>query len=141
MNHVVRFDDRWLLWIKGALYGSIVFVLLAMHAGAQVVGDVGQAAGDLNPWANWQIILGFVLPLALQLITSRIHERSYQAWAAFGVSIVVTLIGMYIAGELNTATIDLVTTPLKVLVAVIAFYKGFWNPIGVTPSTGEARLR
>lgn len=122
-----------------ATYAAIIFLMVAMSVGAQAVEDLADEASGLNPWENWQIILAFVLPLALQVITSRIPERQGQALAAFGISVVVVLVGMFISGELQRGGLDVVTTPLKVLVAVIAFYKGFWNPIGATPSTGEAR--
>jgi hypothetical protein len=132
---------RWLLWVKGTLYGAVVFLMLAAHVGAQDMGDLAREATEMNPWENWQIILGFVLPLVIQLITTRIYDRQRQALAAFGVSVVVTVVGMYISGELMAGGIDVVTTPLKVLVAVIAFYKGFWEPTGVTPKSGEAARR
>lgn len=123
------------------LLAFVALMVSTMHAVAQATDDIAHAAGSLNPWENWQIILAFVLPLGIQLITTRIHDRSVQAWAAFGVAVVVTVAGMVISGELEQGGFDIITTPLKVLVAVIAFYKGFWNPIGVTPSTGEAAVR
>jgi hypothetical protein len=127
--------------VAAATYAAVIFLTFAMSVGAQAIDDLADEASGLNPWENWQIILAFLLPLALQVITSRLYDRNQQALAAFAVSVVVVLVGMFISGELQRGGLDVVTTPLKVLVAVIAFYKGFWNPIGVTPSTGEARVR
>lgn len=119
----------------------IMFIMSATAALAQTVDETKDALSGLNPWENWQIILAFVLPLLIQLITTRLHDRNTQALAAFAAAIVATVIGMIISGELAMGGMDVVTTPLKVFVAVIAFYKGFWNPLGTTPSTGEAAIR
>jgi len=119
----------------------VAFAATTMAAFAQTVEEAKDELSGLNPWENWQIILAFVLPLLIQLITTRLHDRNAQALAAFGVAILATVIGMIISGELAMGGMDIITTPLKVFVAVIAFYKGFWNPIGTTPSTGEAAIR
>jgi ABC-type transport system involved in cytochrome c biogenesis permease subunit len=132
--------ERVYHWVAAATYAAVVFIWAAMSVGAQALDEAADEARRLAALENWQIILAFILPLILQQITSRLYKREHQALAAFAVSFVIVLVGMFISGELQQGGVNLVTTPLSVIVASIAFFKGFWRPLGATPPTGEAAV-
>ena len=98
----------------------------------QVADKAGGALDAVTPYENWQIVLAFVLPLIISTIIKSRWDQSVQAAAAFGISVVATIIGMYLDGTLLAGGFDVIVTPLKVLPLSIAFYFGWWKPVGAT---------
>ena len=79
---------------------------------------------------KWEIITAFLLPLILSFVMQQGWSDALKSLAMFFVSMGVTLMQMYLRGELTNWT-DPVSTVLLVVAMTIAFYKGFWKPTGV----------
>lgn len=78
---------------------------------------------------NWQVIVGFLSPLALSVIIQSKWPRKAQAVCAFAFCAAVTIIGAYLKDEVDWANIPAMIG--VVFVATIAAYHGFWQPTGV----------
>jgi hypothetical protein len=87
---------------------------------------------------QWQIIIGFFLPLLLSLIIQSGFSRPVQAILAFIVSLVVTSVTMLIRGDLDAfdAT-NYSAAVLSVFGFSIVFYQGWWKPTGIAPAIEE----
>lgn len=88
----------------------------------------------MNNSVMWAGIVGFFAPVVLQFIQQESWSRKVQAVVAFLFCLVVTVPTVYLAHPGDLSATDYVKSALVVLVATIAFYKGFWNPAGVTPT-------
>lgn len=97
-----------------------------------------QALNDLTPYANWQLLLGIILPLVIALITKRDWSRGAKSGAMLAVSAIATVVGLYLNGTLYQGGMDVVGQFLKVCLAVISFYYGILQPLGITDAIHDA---
>jgi hypothetical protein len=82
----------------------------------------------------WAGIVGFVSPLVIQFLAKSGLSRQLQALIAFGFCVVVAGVTVYFEHPGDLTTTDYVKDLLVVFSAAIVAYKGFWNPVGATPS-------
>ena|GEM_PF-3081942 len=117
-----------------AVIAGALALLLPMIAVAQSP-DVNPPGDNINV-QYWQVITGFVLPLVLSVIIQSGWSRAAQALAAFAFSVVVTVLQLWIYGQLDGFT-DSAQAVLMVFASSIVFYQGFWKPTGVAPAIEE----
>jgi lysylphosphatidylglycerol synthetase-like protein (DUF2156 family) len=79
----------------------------------------------------WTYIVGVVMPLIVALITQTHWERCTQALTAVAVCVVVGVGTCYFNGALDVR--DLAASILRIFIAAIAAYYGFWKPTGIAP--------
>lgn len=91
--------------------------------------------------AMWAIVVGFVQPVALQLILQSHWSKRWQSVGAFIFSIITGGLTALFAGAFNG--VGIVTTILIVLVASISTYKGFWNHVipALKPATSAKPVK
>lgn len=104
------------------------------QATADVVDDVGDELAESTPYENWQIILGFLMPVAVEFFRGLQMTDRQKTLLSFGLTAGVTAFGMFLQGQL-TADLDVIATVLKVFVATIAAYYGVWKPLGLAGKT------
>lgn len=114
--------------IQSSLLGLMLMTLLPTSAMAESTAD---QMGDSIPLQNWQLVLGFLLPLVVSVLTKQEWSSSIKAVAAFVISMVATLGTMILTGDLS-GDFDVSTKMLQVFALTIPFYYGFWKPIGAT---------
>lgn len=87
--------------------------------------------------ANWEIITGFFLPLVISVVIQSGWKRWMQALAMLAASAIVTVVQMYIRGDLTNVA-DTFAAVLSVAAATIVFYTGVWRPTGIANKVEEA---
>lgn len=116
--------------------GSLAAFFLAFFSFMQVAfaadSVTADATGSINV-QNWQVILGFLLPLATAVLLQQHWSSQLKAIVAFVFMVIVTSIGMFISGDFHD-THDWLTAVLAVFSASIVSYVGFWKPTGVAPT-------
>jgi CHASE2 domain-containing sensor protein len=94
--------------------------------------DVGTVAVPLQ---QWQLILGFLLPLLIAFLLKSTWPRWLKSLVMVIVSFLATAVTMYLNGQLdNVSAQTYVAKALEVVVATIAFYVGVWHPTNVAPT-------
>lgn len=126
--------------LRGALLMALLMALLwPLAALAQAGEDVmAPPLSATSPHENWQFIVAAALPGLIALLTRQTWNQAAKSAAAFGISAVVVLVGMYLDGTLLQGGFDAIATPLKVFPLVIAFYYGLWKPMGASGAIHEA---
>jgi len=81
----------------------------------------------------WSAIVGFLSPVVIQFLAKSGWTRARQALVAFAFCALISIPTVYFAG--NFEADDLVKSALIIFTVAISSYKGFWQPVGVTPST------
>jgi hypothetical protein len=80
----------------------------------------------------WSGIVGFLSPLVIQFLAKSGWPKAKQAVVALVFCLLVSIPTVYFAG--NFEADDLAKSALIIFTVAIASYKGFWNPVGVTPT-------
>lgn len=135
-----QFYLRVLLGVLMFLAAVGAMLLFSPHAGAAALFQVDQPVvqPDNAPLQNWQMILAFLLPLIIQVLTSRNWSGSVKALAAFAISTVCTVGTMALTNQF-TGDFDVITKALQVFALTIPFYYGFWKPMGTTDAIAERK--
>lgn len=105
------------------------------QAVADTTDDIGDQLGDANVLENWQLIVAFLIPLALAFIMKQEWEPWKKSLIAFGVSLVISLVGSYLKGDYQSGA-DVIANILKLFVLTIAFYTGFWRNANINTKVG-----
>lgn len=82
----------------------------------------------------WAGIVGFLSPVVIQFLAKTGWPRQYQAAAAFVFCLLAAIPTAAFAPNSDLSVHDYTKSALIIFTVAIASYKGFWNPIGVTPS-------
>jgi hypothetical protein len=89
----------------------------------------------VNNLAQWDLIVGFFLPLVTAVVIRQAWSPTYKAVANFVLSIVAAAGVVYFQGNLATGNLNaLVSSVLIVLVASIATYHGLFRPTRIAPA-------
>lgn len=81
----------------------------------------------------WDLIIGFVMPLVVAVLVQTHWDQRAQAVAMFICCLVaVALEHLFILHDFTLGE-GLFRSLLIVMVATIAFYKGWWKPLGTAP--------
>lgn len=100
------------------------------------IDDVGDELGSPSILENWQIILAFLLPLAISVVVKLDWEPWKKSLAAFLIALIATAVGTYLKGDIDSGT-DIIANVLKVFALTIPFYYGLWKPLGATGEIHE----
>lgn len=85
----------------------------------------------------WDLIIGFVMPLLVAVVAQTHWDQRARAVAMFACCLVaVVLEHLFITPDLSG--LSLARSLLVVMVSTIAFYKGWWKPIGTAPAIEQA---
>jgi hypothetical protein len=94
---------------------------------------LGDTATDPITVQYWAIITGFFLPPLISLVQKSTWSQRVQATVMFVVALSVTLLQLWLYGQLDNFT-DPAAAIILVLVTTIASYKGLWKPTGISPA-------
>lgn len=78
---------------------------------------------------QYEIVIGFFLPLALSLILQRHWSTPAKAYVSFGVVLLTTFGTAYFEGRVDFD--NLLMTFFYVLAATVTSFKAFWQPSGL----------
>lgn len=132
------------------LTGMFAVTLIGAPAHAATVPSAPVAAGEttvaftLDPAAVVQLLIAFILPVLVGLVTTRVTSPAVKAWLLAGLSLVTSLL-VELARALTAGTVyDLGVALLAALpafvVSVASFY-GLWKPTGVTATVQDIGVR
>lgn len=85
----------------------------------------------------WDLILAFFMPLLVALVVQSHWDLRAQAITMFLVCLIITVLEHIFILKDFSLDGDLVKSFLTIMVATIAFYKGWWKPTGVAPAIEE----
>jgi len=112
-----------------------VWALFALAAPAQAAAGAPAVAFTLDPATVVHILVAFVLPALVGLVTTRVTKPAVKAWTLAGLSLLTSL--LIEAGRALTAaaTYDLgvaLLAALPAFVVSVASYHGLLKPTGIT---------
>lgn len=117
--------------------GLTVFVFLTFAAFAMAQGaDDAIPETGMSDLDMWNLVAGFLMPLALSVIIQSGWSRAVQSVLAFAACLGMALVTTSLEGNLDFR--NWVTSALTVLVATIIAYQGVWKPTGVAPAIEKA---
>jgi len=82
----------------------------------------------------WAAIVGTLIPLAVAFVANCNWSSAAKSWTAFGSSVVVGVVTVYVAGGLDAA--NLTATTLAIYGACEGAYK-IWKRYGITNNVLE----
>lgn len=85
---------------------------------------------------NWNLIVGFFLPLVMSVLIQTKWPKWLQAVTLFVVSLIIAGIGQSLTGGLEG--LSWLSSALVILVTAIATYHGLWKPTNVAPALESA---
>lgn len=97
-------------------------------------------AFTLDPATVVQLLIAFILPVLVGLVTTRVTSPAIKAWLLAGLSLVTALLvelaRALTAGETYDLGVALLTA-LPAFVVSVASHYGLWRPTGVTEKAQE----
>ena len=121
--------------------GGVLFALFAFAAPAAAIEHTlhptaAIAVGfTLDPAAVVQLLIAFVLPIAVGLVTTRVTSAAAKAWLLAGLTLVTSLLvelGRTLAsGGVFDVGVALIAA-LPAFVVSVATHYGLWKPTGVS---------
>lgn len=136
MNTTVR---RIVSMLSAALLAAcLLLVVTSTTATAVVLADTGAAvpvvAFTLDPLAVVQLVIAFVLPVLVGLVTTRVTSSAAKAWLLALLSLVTSLLVELARSLGEGVTYDLgvaLVAALPAFVVSVATHYGLWKPTGV----------
>ena len=126
------------------LYRVVLGVLAALFAVTLISAPAYAADGStapvavaftLDPLAVVQLLIAFILPVLVGLVTTRVTSGAIKAWMLAGLSLITALLvelaRALTAGETYDLGIALLTA-LPAFVVSVATHYGLWKPTGVS---------
>lgn len=125
-----------------------VLIALTLAAALTLVGAPAHAAGfagaaiafTLDPLAVVQLVIAFVLPVGVGLVTTRVTSAAMKAWLLAGLSLVTSLLielaRALSSGEVYDLGIAMVAAAPAFVVSVATHY-GLWKPTGVSAAARD----
>ncbi len=110
-------------------------------------------AFTFDPATVVQLLIAFILPILVGLVTTRVTSPAVKAWLLAGLSLVTSLLVELARALASGTTYDLgvaLLAALPAFVVSVATYYGLWKPTGVagaaqdvvvTPHDPEKLLR
>lgn len=135
------------------LYRAVLGVLAALFV-VTLIGAPAYAADaptapaavafTLDPATVVQLLIAFILPVLVGLVTTRVTSSAIKAWLLAGLSLVTSLLVELARAIASGTTYDLGVALLAALpafvVSVASFY-GLWKPTGVTAAVQDVSVR
>ena len=90
----------------------------------------------MDTQTQWAIVVGFVLPMVIPIITQSHWTSQVKSIVAFALMLAAAVGTAAVQGKLNTA--QLVPTMLYVMGTAIASYRALWRPIGAVDALETA---
>lgn len=110
---------------------AVALALSIQTALAQTPGQPPVPTGQTN-LELWTYVVGVVLPLIVAIVVQSQWGRPMQAIVCVLLCIVAGAVTCYLNDSLNPA--DVAGSVLRVFVAAITSYYGFWRPLNIAPT-------
>lgn len=101
-------------------------------------------AFTLDPATVVQLLIAFILPVLVGLVTTRVTSPAVKAWLLAGLSLVTSLLVELARAIAAGTTYDLgiaLLAALPAFVVSVATYYGLWKPTGVTAAVQDVSVR
>lgn len=129
--------------LLGALAALFAVTLIgapayAVEAPTDAVAPV--VAFTLDPLAIVQLLIAFVLPVLVGLVTTRVTSGAVKAWLLASLSLVTSLLVELARALTAGTTYDLgvaLLVALPAFVVSVASFYGLWKPTGVTATVQD----
>lgn len=89
-----------------------------------------------TPLGQWTLVLGFVMPLLIAIIQHCNWPKNVKAFIAFMACLSAAAIQLGIEGKFSAG--NWAQSGLSVAALCIAFFHGFWKPLGVADAVEKA---
>ena len=126
--------------VLGALAALFAVTLIGAPAHAADGSTAPVVAFTLDPLAVVQLLIAFILPVLVGLVTTRVTSSAVKAWLLAGLSLVTALLvelaRALTAGETYDLGVALLTA-LPAFVVSVASHYGLWKATGVTEKAQE----
>lgn len=129
-----------------ALFGALLALaaVTVLGAPAYAAGPVTMAAFQvaftLDPLTIVQLLVAFVLPVLVGLVTTRVTSGARKAWLLAGLSLITSMLlelaRALTAGTTYDAGIALLAA-LPAFVVSVATYYGLWKPTGIAAAAQD----
>lgn len=132
--------------VAGALLALATVTVLGApaYAADEIVATSTAIAFTLDPLAIVQLLVAFVLPVLVGLVTTRVTSGARKAWLLAGLSLVTSLL-LELARALTAGTTYDVgvalLAALPAFVVSVATYYGLWKPTGITATVQDIGVR
>ena len=101
-------------------------------------------AFTLDPATVVQLLIAFILPVLVGLVTTRVTSSAVKAWLLAGLSLVTSLLVELGRALASGTTYDLgvaLLAALPAFVVSVATYHGLWKPTGVTAAVQDVGVK
>ena len=121
--------------VLGALAALFAVTLIGAPAHAADGSTAPVVAFTLDPLAVVQLLIAFILPVLVGLVTTRVTSPAVKAWLLAGLSLITSLLVELGRSIASGTTYDLgvaLLAALPAFVVSVASHYGLWRPTGVT---------
>lgn len=123
-------------FVRRAVLGIVLaFAALTIVGAPAHAADGPAVAFTLDPLAVVQLVIAFVLPVGVGLVTTRVAAASMKAWMLAGLSLLTSVL-IELARALGSAEVfDIgvaLLAALPAFVISVATHYGLWKPTGVS---------
>lgn len=97
-------------------------------------------AFTLDPLAVVQLLIAFILPVLVGLVTSRVVSPAVKAWLLAGLALATSLLTELARALTSGAVYDVgvaLMAALPTFVVSVATYYGLWKPTGVAAAAQD----
>lgn len=134
------------------LYRAVLGVLAALFV-VTLIGAPAYAADaptapaavafTLDPATVVQLLIAFILPVLVGLVTTRVTSSAVKAWLLAGLSLVTSLLIELARAIASGTTYDVgiaLLAALPAFVVSVATYHGLWKPTGVAEKAQDTLI-
>ena len=126
--------------VLGALAALFAVTLIGAPAYAADGSTAPTVAFTLDPLAVVQLLIAFILPVLVGLVTTKVTSPAVKAWLLAGLSLITSLLVELGRSIASGTTYDLgvaLLAALPAFVVSVATYHGLWKPTGVTATVQD----
>ena len=130
--------------VLGALAALFAVTLIGAPAHAADGSTAPVVAFTLDPLAVVQLLIAFVLPVLVGLVTTRVTSGAIKAWLLAGLSLVTSLLVELGRSIASGTTYDLgvaLLAALPAFVVSVASYYGLLKPTGITAAVQDVGVK
>ena len=129
----------------GVLAALFVVTLIGAPAyAADAPTTPAAVAFTLDPATVVQLMIAFILPVLVGLVTTRVTSSAVKAWLLAGLSLVTSLLVELGRALASGTTYDLgvaLLAALPAFVVSVSTYYGLWKPTGITAAVQDVGVR
>lgn len=130
--------------VLGVLAALFVVTLIGAPAYAADAPTAPAVAFTLDPATVVQLLIAFILPVLVGLVTTRVTSPAVKAWLLAGLSLITSLLVELGRSITSGTTYDLgvaLLAALPAFVVSVATHYGLWKPTGVSATVQDIGVK